>query len=103
MDIDRLLDQRKIKSSMLIPKLPAEGNEDRILIGIDPNDPAPFPPYLPLELFDNTEYDCRNPEEWLALGMENGVRKPIPGKAYLPTWDDHKHCELKLGVNLYLS
>ena len=27
-----------------------------------------FPSFLPLEIFDNTEFDCRTPEEWLALG-----------------------------------
>ena len=52
-------------------------------------DPAPFPPFLPLEIFDNEEYDCRTPEEWLALGFESeiDVRKPVPAKALLPTDD----------------
>jgi len=27
-----------------------------------------FPTFLPLEVFDNTEFDCRTPIEWLALG-----------------------------------
>jgi len=27
-----------------------------------------FPSFLPLEIFDNTEYDCRTPSEWLDLG-----------------------------------
>ena len=27
-----------------------------------------FPLFLPLEVFDNTEYDCRTPEEWVDLG-----------------------------------
>ena len=27
-----------------------------------------FPTFLPLEVFDNTEFDCRTPVEWLALG-----------------------------------
>lgn len=31
-----------------------------------------FPSFIPLEIFDNTEFDCRTPEEWLALG-ENQV------------------------------
>ena len=52
-------------------------------------DPAPFPPFLPLEIFDNTEFDCRTPQEWLGLGIEPGsdVRMPIPAKALLPTED----------------
>lgn len=28
-----------------------------------------FPSFLPLEVFDNTEFDCRTPEDWMALGM----------------------------------
>ena len=32
--------------------------------------PTPvFPSYLPLEVFDNTEFECRTPEEWVELGM----------------------------------
>lgn len=52
-------------------------------------DPAPFPSFLPLEIFDNTEFDCRTPEEWLASGIEpeTGARNPIPAKALLPTED----------------
>ncbi len=31
--------------------------------------PTPtFPSFLPLEIFDNTEFDCRAPEEWIQLG-----------------------------------
>ena len=44
-----------------------------------------FPSFLPLEIFDNTEFDCRTPEDWLSLGVDDsGVRKPVPGKALLP-------------------
>ena len=33
------------------------------------SDPTPvFPSFLPLEIFDNTEFDSRTPEEWLQLG-----------------------------------
>lgn len=43
-----------------------------------------------IKLFDNEEYDCRTPEDWLALGNAEGSpdRKPIPGKALLPTDDE---------------
>ena len=50
-----------------------------------------FSPFLPLEIFDDTEYDCRTPEGWLALGLEREegggeeVRKLVPAKALLPT------------------
>ncbi|XP_038627172.1 dynein heavy chain 1, axonemal [Tachyglossus aculeatus] len=48
-----------------------------------------FPIYLQLQLFDDEEFDCRIPEEWMMLGVEPGSkdRKPIPGKALLPTDD----------------
>ncbi|XP_072521546.1 dynein axonemal heavy chain 1 [Salminus brasiliensis] len=52
----------------------------------------PCPPvsnYLPLEIFDNEEFDCRTPEDWLALGFEpdSADCKPVPAKALLPTSD----------------
>lgn len=41
-------------------------------------------------MLDNEDYDCRTPEDWLALGYAEGTkdRKPIPGKALLPTDDN---------------
>merc|ERR1712226_1327502 len=54
-------------------------------VKIDPNSKeSPFPHFLPIEIFDNTEYDCRTPEDWIAMGMEGKKRKPVPGKALLP-------------------
>uniref|UniRef100_A0A672VF35 Dynein axonemal heavy chain 1 n=1 Tax=Strigops habroptila TaxID=2489341 RepID=A0A672VF35_STRHB len=52
-----------------------------------------FPIYLPLKIFDNEDYDCRTPEEWISLGLEPGShdRKPVPGKALLPTDDVFGH------------
>ena len=55
-------------------------------------DPNKFQPFLPLEVFDNTENDCRTPEEWRMLGYEEGVRKPVPARALLPARDDMHHC-----------
>ncbi|XP_044254832.1 dynein axonemal heavy chain 1-like isoform X2 [Tribolium madens] len=40
--------------------------------------------YLPLELFDDEEYDCRTPENWLELGIVKGMRNPLPGEAFVP-------------------
>jgi len=57
--IDR---QRKLFASLDIEELLLE-------LGIDyrnpPNNPADW---LPLEPFDDTEYDCRQPEEWITFG-----------------------------------
>ncbi|GCC39581.1 hypothetical protein chiPu_0023847, partial [Chiloscyllium punctatum] len=44
-------------------------------------------------VFDDEEFECRTPEEWLQLGYEerSNVRKPIPGKALLPKDDKLGH------------
>lgn len=43
---------------------------------------------MPLEPFDDTEYDCRLPEEWIAYGEDdNEVFSPIPGKGL---WRDEE-------------
>ncbi|CAH2055603.1 unnamed protein product, partial [Iphiclides podalirius] len=56
---------------------------------------SPYPK-LDLEIFDNTDFDCREenaddsnditriPEEWLALGDIDGERHPCPGLAFVP-------------------
>ena len=55
------------------------------LTGLNGSDAAPFPSFLPLQIFDDTEYDCRTPQEWLQLGVVDNEQKPVPGKALLPT------------------
>lgn len=44
---------------------------------------------MTFQIFDNEEFDCRTPEDWLALGCEQGSsdQKPVPAKAFLPTHD----------------
>ncbi|XP_074037842.1 dynein axonemal heavy chain 1 isoform X2 [Leptinotarsa decemlineata] len=41
--------------------------------------------FLPLELFDNEDFDIRTPENWLDHGVIDNVRHPLPGKAFVPT------------------
>lgn len=55
------------------------------LTGLSNGESAPFPSFLPLHIFDDTEYDTRTPEEWVNLGVINGEQKPVPGKALIPT------------------
>lgn len=69
-----------------------------VQINMDPNDPAPFPAYLPLHLFDNEEHDCRLPTEWLKMGQDNGTRKPVPALALLPSKDTDKECKYSLDL-----
>jgi len=36
--------------------------------------------FLPLEMFDNTEFDCRTPAEWISLAKDGDVLKYVPAK-----------------------
>ncbi|XP_023120862.2 dynein axonemal heavy chain 1-like isoform X2 [Amphiprion ocellaris] len=83
-DFEQLLAEKCIDSNLLLPK--HLNNSDEHVT--TPDDPVS--PYLPLEIFDNEEYDCRTPEDWLALGNAEGSpgRKPIPAKALLPADDE---------------
>jgi hypothetical protein len=49
-------------------------------LGIDYRSPRPNQAdWLPLEPFDDLEYDCRLPHEWIGLGLdENSEFAPIP-------------------------
>jgi len=40
-----------------------------------------------LEVFDDTEYDSRTPDDWLALAAaeRSHGRRPFPARALLPT------------------
>ncbi|XP_014476414.1 PREDICTED: dynein heavy chain 1, axonemal [Dinoponera quadriceps] len=39
--------------------------------------------YLPLEVFDDEEYDCRTAEEWMNFGIVDGVRYPLPATVFI--------------------
>jgi len=84
-DLNQLLDHYQISSDDLIPlprderkssATPSTSVSSSASVGSGTivkgrsNRPQPtFPIFLPLEVFDNTEFDCRTPEEWVALGM----------------------------------
>ena len=80
-----------------MPKKQSNGFKS-VKLNADSENPAPFPPYLSLDIFDDDEYDCRTPSEWLELGLEGNVRKPIPGRALLPTRDDTHQCKTYKGI-----
>uniref|UniRef100_A0A8C5KDU7 Dynein axonemal heavy chain 1 n=1 Tax=Jaculus jaculus TaxID=51337 RepID=A0A8C5KDU7_JACJA len=104
LDIEELLANEGIDSNKLMPRHPDLKHPQTIEQGHDPL----FPIYLPLKVFDNEDFDCRTPREWLNMGLEPGSqnRKPVPGKALLPTDDflghedpkspelDYKWCEV---------
>jgi hypothetical protein len=52
-DINELLAAHNIQTNMLMPKQQALAGSD-VKLNADPEDPAPFAAYLPLEIFDNT-------------------------------------------------
>ncbi|XP_074517159.1 dynein axonemal heavy chain 1 [Sebastes fasciatus] len=79
-DIEQLLAEKGISSNLLMARHQSSSD----VITTD----NPVSQYLPLEVFDNEEYDCRTPEDWLALGNAEPDRKPIPAKALLPTDDE---------------
>ncbi|XP_064422227.1 dynein axonemal heavy chain 1 [Latimeria chalumnae] len=93
LDIAQLLAKQGIVSNQLMPRHRGVDNQ----LDADNRKLPPFPIYLPLEVFDNEEFDCRTPDDWLALGMEPGCSdcKPVPGKALLPDDDTVGHADPK--------
>nr|XP_013047409.2 dynein axonemal heavy chain 1 isoform X1 [Anser cygnoides]XP_047928500.1 dynein axonemal heavy chain 1 isoform X1 [Anser cygnoides]XP_047928502.1 dynein axonemal heavy chain 1 isoform X1 [Anser cygnoides]XP_047928506.1 dynein axonemal heavy chain 1 isoform X1 [Anser cygnoides] len=98
-DIAQLLASEGIDSNQLMPR---HHDSENMLTIEEKKDPV-FPTYLPLKIFDNEEYDCRTPEEWISLGLEPGChdRKPVPGKALLPTDDVLGHEDPKSQKLIY--
>ena len=89
--MEALLEEENITTAQLMPKEQPAGIVSGVKLNTDPSNPAPFPSYLPLEVFDDEEYDSRTVHEWLHMGEEDGIRKPVPGRALLPTRDDSHH------------
>ncbi|XP_066527086.1 dynein axonemal heavy chain 1 [Hoplias malabaricus] len=98
LDITQLLAKLGIESNQLMPrKLSIEAPTEESCPGASkgpcpPTAKKPCPPvsnYLPLEIFDDEEFDCRTPEDWLTLGNQpdSSDHKPVPAKALLPTSD----------------
>ncbi|KFV71756.1 Dynein heavy chain 1, axonemal, partial [Dryobates pubescens] len=98
-DIAELLASKAIDSNELMPR---HHDPDNMPTIGERKDPV-FPIYLPLKVFDDTEYDCQTPEEWILLGLEPGSqdRKPVPGKALLPTDDVLGHEDPKNQTLIY--
>nr|XP_023655546.1 dynein heavy chain 1, axonemal [Paramormyrops kingsleyae] len=90
-DITRLLAEHGIDSMQLMTAIQSTGDNS-----MNPQWPRlPISNYLPLEVFDNEEFDCRTSTDWLQLGYEPGScdRKPVPGKALLPSNDGTAECD----------
>lgn len=79
-NIKQCLDEIGVKNSDLIPAEIIQElykKEDKFGLYSTIN-------YLPLELFDDEEYDSRTPQGWMDHGLIDGVRHPMPGEAFLP-------------------
>ncbi|CAG5132289.1 unnamed protein product, partial [Candidula unifasciata] len=83
----KLLAERNIQTELLMPKQQSDVN---VLLNRDEDDPAPFPAYLPLHIFDDEEFDIHTPEEWISLGNMDGIRYPVPGLALLPANEEDR-------------
>jgi len=79
---------KKLYATFSIPQL-------LIDYGIGDNELVPLPVdsdviignkehFTPLWYYDNTEFDSRNPDEWLKRDT-NGINLPVPAIVYLPT------------------
>ena len=67
-DFDSLLIQHCVSTQELMP-ITDRTSKALLSSSTRDSDPTPvFPSFLPLEIFDNTEFDSRTPEEWLQLG-----------------------------------
>ncbi|RUS78759.1 hypothetical protein EGW08_013475 [Elysia chlorotica] len=88
--LKELLSERNIETDQLMPK---QQDDTQVMLNREEDDPAPFPAYLPLHIFDNEEFDCRTPQEWLQMGCANaqGDRHPVPGVALLPSNDEDRN------------
>jgi len=66
-DVDSLLRELKVSTQDLMP---VADHTAKALLNFSGKGPLTltFPSFLPLEVFDNTEFDCRTPEEWVELG-----------------------------------
>ncbi|NXF06835.1 DYH1 protein, partial [Smithornis capensis] len=98
-NIAQLLASKGIDSNELMPRHSDPDN----MPTIEETKDTVFPIYLPLNVFDNDEFDCRTPGEWISLGLEPGSldRKPVPGKALLPTDDVLGHEDPKSHELIY--
>ncbi len=68
-NIDQLLRELKVETQDLMPV--ADHVSKALTSYSDDGQPLPvFPNFLPIEIFDDTEFDSRTPEEWVALGKD---------------------------------
>ena len=91
MDIAEILAKRHLEPEALMPDSTAL---EKVMV-IDRANEAPFPPFLHLHYFDDENYEVFTPHEWLRKGVEDGVYKPLPGKALLPNVASNKFVDSK--------
>ena len=77
-DVDAVLSELGVANVDLLPGGRFEQKEETE----GTNESEKFPSFLNLEIFDDTEYDSRTPEEWVSRGLDNPNDVGVPG--YIP-------------------
>jgi dynein heavy chain len=101
--------KKRLYASQNIDELLVEAhiNYGKYTVGTDHE--SGLPSYLPLEVFDDTEFECTNPEDWIKAGTTSEGTCNIPAKALFFDKDDRgsfKSCmvnswdakEMKFGI-----
>eukprot|EP00912_Choanoflagellata_sp_UC4_P002384 UC4_evm1s1504 len=79
-DIESILEENHgIELTQLVPGGPYPDSPPAPQLRDEGDEPS-FSPFIPLEYFDNTDFDCRTPSEWLTIS--NSSEKHIPAKAF---------------------
>ena len=82
-DLETLLEERGVSTTDLMPQKNFDMRVD--LTKADTKTKRLYPPFLSLDTFDDTEYDCRRPDDWLKLGVVNDLmvhRNLFPERLY---------------------
>ncbi|XP_071452908.1 dynein axonemal heavy chain 1-like [Hetaerina americana] len=79
-DINTLLESKNIDKSKLIPSADLKN----LLTFEEIHGINHIANFSSLEYYDDEVFDCRTPNEWMSLGMVDGVQHPVPGKAFVP-------------------
>ncbi len=82
MHISELLDEMGLEPEKLMPTHRPEN--EVITLNAPGKEPAPFPAFLSLHIFDDEDLEVWSPQEWLNKGIYHNLYKPLPGRALLP-------------------
>lgn len=73
--------KKRLYASQDINELLVESGINYAKYNVEMNHQTGQKSYLPLDVFDDTEYEARNPEDWITLGTDKDGVCSIPAKA----------------------